>query len=497
MRGTILGLALVLGATGVGAQERAPDFEAALGWLVRHQHEDGGWRAAAWEERCEEAGCKGPGAAAGEARYDVGVSALALLALVEGGHTRSEGAHSASVAKGVEFLRAQQREQDGAIGFRYDYLGEQIYNHAVATQALCALLERGDEALRGPCERAVAFCLEAQNPGLGWKYGVRSGRNDTSVTTWMIQALSRAWRAGVEVPPTAFEHAHTWLERATARDGVAGYETPGGGSSTYAANDGKFDPLPTMTAAALLGRRLCEQVRARREVVDRRDAQQALVLAAPPSWPADSTRTCNFYYWYMGARGLAAASTAASAEGWTPWRARLSAALGVHQRVGGCADGSWDPVGEWCLVGGRVLATALNALSVAQLSGRSAEPVASRVLARSEFATAGDYGFEVGYASAEHEVLRVYVNSPAGFPRQPPPEAKGEVLASVQVKGWKTPREYSAKLVALEPAEVDGHVRYGFEATLKARSGWEEGTVQVSLEGLGPTPLVFRVPFLP
>ena len=36
----------------------------------------------------------------------------------------------------------------------------------------------------------------------------------------------------------------------------------------------------------------------------------------------------------------------------------------MRQRMGGCEDGSWNPVGEWCLAGGRVYATAINALTL-------------------------------------------------------------------------------------------------------------------------------------
>ena len=32
--------------------------------------------------------------------------------------------------------------------------------------------------------------------------------------------------------------------------------------------------------------------------------------------------------------------------------------------MGGHADGSWDPIGEWCVAGGRVYATAINALTL-------------------------------------------------------------------------------------------------------------------------------------
>jgi hypothetical protein len=54
----------------------------------------------------------------------------------------------------------------------------------------------------------------------------------------------------------------------------------------------------------------------------------------------------------------------ADPSGWPTWNDRLQRALLPSQRMSGCADGSWDPVGEWSLAGGRVYATAINALSL-------------------------------------------------------------------------------------------------------------------------------------
>ena len=34
------------------------------------------------------------------------------------------------------------------------------------------------------------------------------------------------------------------------------------------------------------------------------------------------------------------------------------------QRVGGDEDGSWDPIGEWGIAGGRVYATAIGAMTL-------------------------------------------------------------------------------------------------------------------------------------
>ena len=77
----------------------------------------------------------------------------------------------------------------------------------------------------------------------------------------------------------------------------------------------------------------------------------------PPQWE-DTQR--NYYYWYYGTYAL----FQAGGQRWRRWNLAMQDALLPHQRDAGCARGSWDAIGEWCLVGGRVYATALNALTL-------------------------------------------------------------------------------------------------------------------------------------
>ena len=334
-----------------GSEGTESAVSAALRWLDRHQAPDGHWSSARWDTRCAPLG-GGPGHNQGDARYDVGVTALALLAHLGNGHTHRWGRFREGIARGLTWLARRQRE-DGSIGFDPTH-GESTYNHALATQALCeAYAITRDPALRPIAGEAVGFVLVAQNPGLGWKYGVRSGRNDTSATAMMALALDAAKTAGFEVPEAATRGARNWFARATAASGEVGYETPGGGSAFLALNDGKFDPLPAMTAAALFTRRKLGQPAAEPILV--RCAER--VAAAPP---ASKDRQRHYYYWYYGTQAM----FQQGGEPWAAWNQAILRALLPGQRQGGCADGSWDPTGEWCLAGGRVYATAINALTL-------------------------------------------------------------------------------------------------------------------------------------
>lgn len=385
VRAAIL-LAAVVGTSVASAQELPAQDEReavtrALDWLSRHQNVDGSWSAETWSARCAaDGGCSGPQGAGGP-QFDVGVTALATLAFLRAGLVDHDERRRV-VERAVLWLRAQQRP-DGSIGFeggaratrdhpwakaaldlttttvmdggadhaRTVALGQTLHNHAWATHALALATGALDDAgARAAATDAVRFCVQARSEGLGWKYGVRTGRSDTSVTAAMIEALDAASAARLDVPAEAFAGATAWVRRVTDANGDTGYETPGGGSTFLRASGGEFEALPVMTAAGIVVRLLADP---RTNVAD----SAALVLASKPAWEA---RRLNFVYWYYGTR----ASALLGGRPWAAWRPALIGALVPAQRQGGCASGSWDAVDDWGPAGGRVYATALTALSL-------------------------------------------------------------------------------------------------------------------------------------
>lgn len=352
-------------------EPQAAAVEAALDWLARHQRAEtdgsGAWQARDWSAQCQEKACRGPclaepdgvGPGRGASHYDVGVTGLALLAFLGHGTTPERGRHPHTVLAGLRWLLAQQDRDTGSIGYN-PARGESIYNHALATLALaeaCALWE--DAVVRAATRRALDFCLQAQNPGSGWRYGVRTGKNDTSLTAWMLSALEAGRLAGFELPDEAFAGGLAWLQRVTASDGQAGYLNPGGGSAFLRAvresvPGEMYRQLPTMTGAALVGRLACGQSR------DGKWIQKGAwhLLAELPAWDGKGYQGVNFYYWQLASQAL----FQVGGDSWTTWGLALRMALLPTQRQEGCAAGSWDPLGEWAFVGGRVYSTAMGAL---------------------------------------------------------------------------------------------------------------------------------------
>ncbi|MCI0585555.1 MAG: terpene cyclase/mutase family protein [Planctomycetes bacterium] len=326
----------------------------ALEWLVAHQDPDGRWDCDGFSKQCTEP-CGGPGIAL----HDVGVSGLALLALLGDGNLPDLGPQRRAVARGLKWLRSQQNPQTGLIGEPVG-IGF-LYGHAIATLALAeACAATGSADLRGPLERAVELIQKARNPHGVWRYSFPpNGDNDTSVTAWMALALKGAEEAGLAVDPKAYEGTLKWLDEMTdPASGRCGYQTKGEASSRRKGEEIQFpsDKTEALTAAALYCRTRLGHA-AGTEALGRAQADRLRKL--PPIWePSPVGCPVDEYYWYYGTLAM----FQMGGEDWRVWNAALKKALLAHQRRDGDAAGSWDPIGTWGKDGGRIYSTALGAL---------------------------------------------------------------------------------------------------------------------------------------
>jgi len=331
--------------------------DRALQWLTRCQSlDDGRWDC---DEFARQAGGDGPG----RAEHDAGVTGLALLAFLGAGHTdRGEDApYAKTVRSGLRWLISVQ-EPDGRIGHRRST--HFIYDQAIATAALCdAFALTRNPRYRAPAQSAVDFILAARNPYLGWRYGSRTGENDTSVTGWCVVALASAEKAGLAVDRTAFQGALAWVDKMTDPDtGAVGYVMRGGMSARMEGQQEQFPPDRTeaMTASGVLTRVLCGEDPGATPAIARGIRRLA---AKPPRWDVEDG-SIDLYYWLLGTMALARANAPELEE----WRRSLQEALRPNQR----ADGSFDPVDAWGPAGGRVYATAVGALCLEAASAKPA-----------------------------------------------------------------------------------------------------------------------------
>jgi hypothetical protein len=315
----------------------------ALDWLARGQHEDGHWSA----------NLDG-GSKRDWSHHDAGITALAVLALLGAGRTPED---SPAVANGVRWLLAEQGAGNGRIPLEivsHDW----IYGHAIATLALCEASAMAPSAhLRKRVQAAVDLLFAARNPFGAWRYNLPpDGDNDTSVTAWATAALFVARTAGFTGDfDAALEGARSWIDLVTEpATGRVGYDVMGSLSSRFE-QDSRFrrEDGEAMTAAGLFVRRLTG-VGSKDEAVLK---GVALLRAKPPRW--EPSEFCiDEYYFYYGAQAMALCGTLAR-----PWEAGLDAIVRA-QNGNERERGSWDPIGVWAEVGGRVYSTALLALAL-------------------------------------------------------------------------------------------------------------------------------------
>jgi hypothetical protein len=303
--------------------------------------------------------------------HDVGISALAMLAMIGRGNTHRVGNEKKCVKAGLDWLLAEQRE-DGCFGPRSSE--SWMYDTALASMAVCELFAVSrDFRLEEPARRAVGFLLNAQNANSGWRYEPGCGQSDSSVTGWVILALKTARNAGIDVPDSVFEGALAWFDSVTDEEGRAGYISPGDtGSNIKGVND-HFIPKPTMTAVSVL----CQLLSGRSRMHPNVKKGVDILMENLPKWDSVALRDVDMYYWYYGTYAM----HQYGGPKWEEWKRAVNDALLAKQVVGGCADGSWEPEGKWGLVGGRVYATSINMLTlgIVHRSEHHDHPIGERV----------------------------------------------------------------------------------------------------------------------
>lgn len=335
---------------GPGGSPAEAALQDALVWLARHQSESGAWDTDGFGHRCENGITDG----GGFPTHDVGVTGLALLAFLGAGHTHRDDTEFGIVVKrGLRWLRKQQ-DAEGCIGPRLQ--DNWIYGHAIAALAVVEAFGMTESpSLRTAAQRSVDFAHACKNPRRAWRYGVRPGEDDTSVTGWMVMLMKSARGAGLDVPVRDGIDVIEFLDDMTDELGRTGYALRGQRPVRPAGRAEEFPDIYTesMTSVGILSRVFLGEEPTTSEPI-RRGAK--LVVA---SRPVNEAPRLDFYAWYYGTLAMYQVGGAS----WKDWdKAMKRVVLDRQRRDHECEHGSWDPVDAWGEEGGRVYATAMLAM---------------------------------------------------------------------------------------------------------------------------------------
>ncbi len=182
--------------------------------------------------------------------YFAGMTGLTLLAYLGHCETPESPKFGDSVVNAALYLMDRCLKNDGKItnGQKGHH---EAYEHAIGAYALSELYtmtkESGKEIprLESVLRKAVGVVVDAQSKEGGWPYGFAAkGKDDMSVSGWMIQALKAAHNTGRN-----FSGVDRALDKATEKYLPSIQDSQG----AFKYNPDHAKGKPTLTGAALLG----------------------------------------------------------------------------------------------------------------------------------------------------------------------------------------------------------------------------------------------------
>jgi hypothetical protein len=332
-------------ATGAKNGSSAPSEEAvdaALAYLARHQQNNGSWTI-----RLIDGPCKGQCDHGGEELdpHDIAATGLALLCFLGRGHTLHEGEYSEQVSRGVYFLVQNLKSQSGRGTWLTTTNQRWMYEHGIATLALCEALQmKGDEALlTKPCQEAIAHIVHAQFHDGSWGYQPNQP-GDLSIMGWQVLALKSAHGAKLAVNAETIRNVDIFLKKHNRNDFMFYYR------------DQANKPTASMTSIGTLLRIFRGWSRTDPAIIK---AVEYLVKEGPS--------TVDPYYNYYATQVL----FQFGGKPWVDWNERQRDFLVSAQEKEGHMAGSWwfqtakaTPAGIANEAGGRLYVTAMTCLTL-------------------------------------------------------------------------------------------------------------------------------------
>lgn len=362
--------------------QRAEALRAGLAWLAQAQEADGSWDLVRWNPWHGRTGL--PGFSEEDHWFQPAATGLALLAFLEAlPATQPLDEH---LRRGLDRLVAWTRA-DGRIGHdegevdawfvrevkvpglehpegpAYKARTLHTFNHACALAALACAVRRPDGAAWRPAlVRSLAYTVADEHPEYRWSTFL-DPESDIGVVAYVALAARAAADAGlVQEARPLLEALPDFLDRvtnpATGRTAMLS-DVPvcfDGDDSTainaYArrlAGQAAQQPPLSLALASLTGRE------------PRYAPAEIPAGAGTEAFHAHLGAVVNMDAWTYGVR----ATEGVGLERVQAWREMVRTLLVRNQVTTGPQAGSWEPLGVWDRVGGRIYATAMSVRALA------------------------------------------------------------------------------------------------------------------------------------
>lgn len=178
-------------------EEQEAATEKGLLWLSQHQNENGSWTA--------DIGYKLNDRYRSTREDDghVGVTSLAGIAFLAGGHLPGRGEYGRTLDRCIDYVLGCVND-DGYISRG----GTRMYSHAFSTLFLAEVYGMSHrEDVRISLQKAIDFIVRSQNDEGGWRYEPLARDSDMSIVVCQVLALRAARNIGIRVPKSVVDEA--------------------------------------------------------------------------------------------------------------------------------------------------------------------------------------------------------------------------------------------------------------------------------------------------
>lgn len=181
--------------------EQAQAVSKGLAYLSSIQNENGSWTSKIGYKLNEDYKYTA------DDRGHVGVTSLAGMAFLAGGHLPGRGEYGVNVERCLDFVLGCV-DDDGYIS----QSGTRMYSHAFATLFLAEIYGMTHrEDVRGKLQKAIDFIVKSQNAEGGWRYEPYAVESDMSIVVCQVLALRAARNIGIRVPKSTVDRAARYV----------------------------------------------------------------------------------------------------------------------------------------------------------------------------------------------------------------------------------------------------------------------------------------------
>lgn len=185
--------------------------ERALAYLATTQdRETGGWKQDVgfkFNERYEVTAADKP---------HVGVTALALMAFLAGGHVPGRGRYGDVVQRGTDFVLKCVDSDTGYVSANET----RMYSHAFATLFLAEIYGMTHRAdVQAKLQESIDLTVKSQNKQGSWRYRPHAPDSDMSITVCQLMALRAARNIGIQVPKSTIDRAYQYIDQSAIKSG--------------------------------------------------------------------------------------------------------------------------------------------------------------------------------------------------------------------------------------------------------------------------------------